>query len=161
MKNREDKVQAPFLRFIGLALSFVVLAGFNPLAAHREHISNEELIRRMPVIFVATLSNKNKTVSPASENVLFDSDMSLQLNFINVEWKKPRLPSKSITVYTWLPEKASCTNSELKLGNTYLVFGEYDSSNKYLIANSCGHIQERDTADVANLIRTIDKVVGK
>ena len=155
------KLHSQFIGVVTSAIHVLVFLGLMNVCTGREFVSTEDLIERMPIIFIGKLSAREATIAPTKENILSDSDEALRLRFVEVKWWKPQLHSKFAEVFTWTSQKASCRSPELTVGKKYVVFGETDSSKRFLLADSCGHINTSETPDGAELTKTIDRVLKK
>ncbi len=130
-------------------------------APSREFVSTEQLITRMPVVLTGTLSEAKEVDTPARENVLYDSDRALKLRILDVKWRKPGFKTPSATVFTWIAAKAPCTPPKLSVGDPIVVLAEYDSTGKFIIADSCRDIQPADSAAGRDFIQTMNALFKK
>lgn len=146
-------------RPVSVASPFAVAV---PAAApSREFVSTEQLVTRMAVVFTGTLSEVKEVDTPTRENVLYDSDRALKLRIVDVKWRKPASKAPVATIFTWTAAKAPCTPPKLAVGDPIVVLAEFDSSGKFMIADSCRDIQPSDSTAGRDFIQTMNSFFKK
>lgn len=127
----------------------------------RTFVSNQDKIRSAPVIFLGKLSASVEVAPPVKENVLYAKTLALRLQFSNVIQWKPDTVERERSVYTWTRSESACPGFVLDVGKHYIVFGEFDSSGKFILADSCRSIIDAMTEDGKSLVKEIEDTFGK
>jgi len=129
--------------------------------ASRPYVSMETIIKRSPVLFEGTVTAQNRVQSPTRDSVLYDSTTALQLSIASITSWKPRPFPTSVSVYSRTPNEAPCTGVSVENGKKYIIFGHFDTSDKFILADWCGDIIDATSVAGLKVRRDIVAIYGK
>jgi hypothetical protein len=150
------------LRSILLAcasLLIVCTAGY----ALRPYTSMETIIKRTPIVIEASITaqTKVKSPTPTQDNILYGTTTALQLTLTDIKVWKPKPFPKKVSVYSRVLEEAPCTGAAVENGKRYIVFGQFDSSKKYILADLCDAFVDASSSGGSDIKKTIISIYGK
>jgi hypothetical protein len=143
-----------------LALSFV-LAVCVTVSAGRPYTSTTTIVKRTPVLIEGKITVQKRMKSPSKEDVLYDSKIALQLKLTGVKSWKPKPFSKSVFVYSRVPEESPCTGISIENDKRYIIFGQFDSSRKIIVADLCGGVIDSSSIGGIDIKKTIVSIYGQ
>jgi hypothetical protein len=143
-----------------LAISFV-LAACITVSASRPYTSMTTIIKRTPVLIEGNVTVQKRMNSPSKEDVLYDSKTALQLKLTKVKSWKPKPLSKSVFVYSRIPEESPCTGISVENDKRYIIFGRFDSSRKIILADLCGDVIDSSSIEGIDIKKTIVSIYGQ
>lgn len=143
-----------------LAISFV-LAICVTVSASRPYTSMTTIVKRTPVLIEGTVTIQKRMKSPAKEYVLYDSKIALQLKLNEVKSWKPKPFSKSVFVYSRVPEESPCKGISVENDKRYIIFGRFDSSRQIILADLCGEVIDSSSIGGIDIKKTIVSIYGQ
>lgn len=129
--------------------------------AERPFVSTETTVKNTEILFEGTVAAQVAVDSPTKDYTLFDSKKALQIKFKDVVSWKPKPFSKTISVFSRLPQEAPCTSVIVENSKRYVVYGHYDSTKKLILADWCIDIHEASAESGKDIKKTAITLHGE
>ncbi len=138
-----------------LILIFFFISG--TASATRPIVSHQQIIQWSSVILEGTILNFENVPAPNRQTYFTHDPIALAVTLkVTKSWKGNL--SGQVKAYTWALGKAPCTGIEIKKGEPYLLYADWDEAKRVLTFDFCRNFRPMKAPYTAEDLRLLKQL---